>query len=218
MSKFRKIWGLAFGLVGVALLVGGVAMSSNMGFKYTTNIGTSQNFNLSLPWNNNYGTAADLLNDFSGVPHNSAIITNVSQFTAGGTLATWIYAGAPATNFAINKGEAYVLLSGGSGATEVVVGSHDPNFVFSIPANSNFNISVPYHGTHATAADLLNDMSGVPHNSAIVTNLSQFTAGGTLATWIYAGAPATNFSLNLGEGVIALAGGTGLSNYAYPHY
>lgn len=218
MSKFRKAWGLAFGLMGIALLVTGVAMSSNMGFKFTTNVGANQNFNLSLPWNNNYANANDLLNDFSGIPHNAAIVSSVSQFTSAGALSSWVYAGNPAANFTINQGEAYILVTGGSGATEVVVGSHDPNFLINISAGANQNISVPYHGTFTKANELLNDMSGIPHNSAIVSSLSQFTSGGALSSWVYAGNPAANFNLNLGEGVIAAAGGTGLSNYGYPHY
>ena len=115
MSKFRKAWGLAFGLVGVALLVTGVAMSSNMGFKFTTNVGANQNFNLSLPWNNNYAKANDLLNDFSGIPHNSAIVSSLSQFTSGGALSSWVYAGNPAANFNLNLGEGVIAAAGGTG-------------------------------------------------------------------------------------------------------
>lgn len=220
----RRALGFLVGCSGIFLLLAGYSMSSNMAFRLELIVGPDENFNLSLPWNNDYVDAADLLNDLSGIPHDPTIAESVSRvqnkFSSFSEfiLSTWVYGGSPSGNFAIEKGQAYIIKTGSSGVSNFIVGSHDPNQLITLEPNRSLNLAVPPHGVHERVADLMNDLSGVPHNSAIVNRISRFLPNGALATWAYASNPVSNFPLIPGEGVILQTGSSGLSNYAYPHY
>jgi hypothetical protein len=211
MTKYRMVRGVLAGLVGVALLAGGLATASNMGFKFVPSVAANQYFNLALPWNNNYTKASQLLNDLPN-------IVRVSKYTSTGLLKDW-FAGAPlANNFAVASGEAYIVKAGTSASnTAVVVGSHNPNFTFTFPANQYFNAAAPYHQTFTKASQLLNDIS-THLGATAVARVSKYTSTGLLQDW-FSGAPlSNNFNLDLGMGVIIKGGSTGGSGYVWPHY
>lgn len=209
MTKFRTVWGLVAGIAVVALVVGGLAVASNMGFKFVPNMPSDASYNLSLPWNNNYSKAEDLRKDLA----NYGTVKRVSKFNSDATLSSWD--GNPGSNnFAIQKGEAYIVVTGSNGLQPVIVGSHDPNFTISIAANQSFNASAPYHQTLSKAEDLRKDIESQFPGS--VKRLSKFNADATLSSWD--GNPGSNnFALDLGMGVIIVTKAD-ISGYVWPHY
>jgi hypothetical protein len=211
MKKFTKAQGLVAVAVGALLLAGGLATASNMGFKFVPSVGANQFFDLSLPWNNNYTNAASLLTDITGA-------TRVSRYNPTGTVTDWFSGAAPANNFTIVKGDAYIVRAGGSGiSSAVVVGSHDPAFTFSFTANQFRSASAPYHQTLTKASQLLSDMQ-TQMGANSVSRVSRYNATGTLTDWFSGAAPANNFNLTLGMGVIVRGGSAGGSGYVWPHY
>ncbi len=209
MTKFRNIRGLLAGLAGVALLLGGVAVASNMGFKFVPVVPDTAGanaFNLSLPWNNNYTNAGSLLSDTNAA--------RVSRFNANSTLTSWT--GTVGTNFNLVKGHGYVLFAaaGGGALNPVIVGSHDPNFTLTFTKDEAFNASAPYHQTFNNAGELLTDLRTALGSSSIA-RVSRFNANSTLTSWT--GTVGTNFNLVLGASVIIFAdANTGA--YSWPHY
>ncbi|MDH3284808.1 MAG: hypothetical protein OEQ13_08700 [Acidobacteriota bacterium] len=212
MKRFRMVRGLALGLAGVALVLGGVAVASNMGFKFVPNIPAGENLLLSLPWNNNYTKASELMNDLDVSSGNGS---TVSKVNTDASLTTWFYGGPPANNYTVAKGEAFLWKTGTSSVTaSVIVGSHDPNFKITVPASQNFAMSVPYHTTYTAANGLLNAME----TPAAGTTLSSYNTDASLTTWFYGGPPANNFAIVLGKGVLIKAGASGITNFAVSHY
>jgi hypothetical protein len=199
MSK-RTLTGLVVGAVCVALLVGGVAVASNMGFKYVASVTANKSFNVALPWNNNYTNAQSLLTDTGAV--------SVQRLTEAKVLQTWSGTG---VNFTITKAEGYILNAGAGGLTPTLVGSHDPNFLVDFPAGS-FNFGTPYHTTLTNAGALLSDLQAVDAGFASVQRL---TEDKVLQTWN--GTTGVNFSLTLGESHI-VNHPSGATGYAAPHY
>lgn len=212
--KKSAVRGLVAGLVGVALLMGGFATASNMGFKFVPNVAASSNFNLSMPWNNNFAKANLLFNDLTT---QGGSVSSLSKFNANATLTSWFTGAPPANNYNVVKGESYIVLTAGGGMnTAVVVGSHDPNFTFTFAAGQNFNAAAPYHQTFTKVNQLYNDMATKLGASAI-SSVSKFNTNATLTSWFTGAPPANNFNLDLGMGVIVLAGSGG-SGYVWPHY
>ncbi len=213
MNRYLK--GILAGLAGVALLVGGFATASNMGFKFVPNVAANQAFNLSMPWNNNFTKANGLFNDLSG---QDADINRLSKYQANSTLPNWFSGAAPSNNFNVVKGEAYVVFAKASGpvSAAVVVGSHDPNFTFSFTANQAFNAAAPYHQTFTKANQLFNDLN-TKLGAGSINRVSKFQANSTLLNWFSGAAPANNFNLDLGMGVVVFPAQT-KSGYVWPHY
>lgn len=212
--KKLSLRGAVAGLVGLALLLGGVATASNMGFKFVPNIGANQAFDLSLPWNNNYTKANGLFNDIKA---SAPTLVSVSKFTPNSKLSDWFVGAAPANNFNVVKGEGYIVKAGSGGVTSfVLVGSHDPNYTFSFTANQAFSAAAPYHQTFTKVNQLFNDLK-TKLGATSIASVSKFTANSKLTDWFTGAAPANNFNLDLGMGVIvkAQAGGSG---YVWPHY
>lgn len=211
MRNLRHLRGWLAGLAGVALLLGGFAVASNMGFKFVPNVGANQYFDLSLPWNNNYTNAKSLFDDLDL----GGDITRVIKVNDTFTFTSWYYAAPLANNFAIQKGQAYVVEGGGAGITSaVVVGSHDPNFTFTFAAGKYSNAAAPYHQTLTNAKGLYDDMTA---QGVGVTRLVKVNPGFTFTSWYYAAPLANNFNLTLGMGVI-VESSTGGSGYVWPHY
>lgn len=206
MSKFRKARGWLTGLTGVALLLGGFALASNMGFKFVPNIAAGGGFNLSLPWNNNYNTAKDLFDDIS--PQKVAKVESDSTFTE------WFGPGG-GVDFPVAKGEAYFVTASSSGAlTPVIVGSHDPNYTMSFTGGEGFNASAPYHQTLSSAKDLFIDMNTALSDT--IQKLAKIESDSTFTEWFGPGG-GVDFALDLGMGVYVTASAdTGA--YAWPHY
>lgn len=207
MKGLRKIHGVLAVVAGLALILGSVAVASNMGFKFVPDIGDGAAFNLSLPWNNNYTTAESLRSDLATY----GAVDRVAEFSEASSLVSWD--GFGGSNFAIAKGEAYVVYGGTGGLQPVVVGSHDPNFTLDFPAGGAFNASAPYHQTLSTAEELRRDIDAFAPGS--IDRIAQFTTGSSLVSWD--GFGGSNFALELGAGVVVYAN-TAVSGYSWPHY
>jgi len=213
MKRNRTVWGLVAALAGVALLLGGVAVASNMGFKFVPVIpgaAVLNAFNLSLPWNNNFTNAASL---FDGVAAYGPI-SAVQKFGADSSLAAWYGPGTFSNNFTINKGEAYIVSGAGPGDVHpVIVGSHDPNFTMTFVAGAT-NASAPYHQTYVNAAGLFDAVKATCPNLASV---QKFGADSSLAAWYGPVTYSNNFALDLGMGVIVNTT-TQCAGFVWAHY
>src|SRR4029453_16475312 len=124
MAKRTKLW-----VAGALLLaVSGAAVASNMGFKFVPNLNqTNRTFTISLPLNQNYTNASAV---FPDIPAGCAAakVERIVPSTGGATRQTWTSVGG--TNFPIAKGEGYIVEVGVSCTNWVIVGSHDPAFVY----------------------------------------------------------------------------------------
>jgi hypothetical protein len=209
MTVFRNARGMLAVLVGLALIVGGVAVASNMGFKFVPDIAAGDNFNLSLPWNNNYTNAEDLRQDTGA--------SQVSKVTTDLKLTSWFPGAGSAALFDVVPKEAYVLLApSDAGITPVVVGSHDPNATIDFTADEWQNLSAPYHQTLGKASDLFNDIDD-QLGTGTVAEVAKITADLKLTSWFPGAGPSANFDLNLGMGVAVKAAST-QGGYQWPHY
>lgn len=211
MRKHRTVWGLVVAVAGIAILLGGVATASNMGFKFVPQIPGSSGhnaFNLSLPWNNNYTDARSLFNDLG------AGIVKVAKIGTDSKFVPWSGPGG-GTDFPIVKGAAYVVYGSGAGQTPVIVGSHDPNFTYNFPANQAYNAAAPYHQTLTDARGLYNSL-----NAACPNNINKVAKVGNDSKFVPWSGPGggTPFNLDLGMGVVVYAKGTGCNGYVWPHY
>ena len=212
MNRYLK--GILAGLAGVALLVGGFATASNMGFKFVPNIAANQAFNLSMPWNNNFTKANQLFNDLVGQDPD---VQRLSKFNSNATLSSWLTGSLPSANFNVVKGESYIVRAGaGPVSAAVVVGSHDPSFTFSFTANQSFNAAAPYHQTFTKVNQLFNDLN-TRLGAGSISRVSKFNSNSTLSSWLSGSLPASNFNLDLGMGVVILPAQT-KSGYVWPHY
>lgn len=207
----KQVWGYVAVIAGVALLVGGVATASNMGFKFVPQIpGASGNnaFNLSLPWNNNLPTLSSVFDDFAGQGQG---VSRVTYFTSDQQFLDWT--GPGSSQFTLNKGDAVIVFGQNSGQTPVVVGSHDPNFTFTFPAGA-LNASAPYHQTY-TAAPALFDALTAHCGAGVIARVTKFTSDAQFLDWT--GPGSSNFGLDLGMGVIVFANSP-CSGFVWAHY
>lgn len=181
--KTRIILAVAVVLILAIALTSG---ASNMGFKLSQTLTANVAKYVSLPYYNSYAsqTAAYLRNDVGG---------------AGVTVYNWTgsawqyYAGGPPpqVNFALQPGIGYQIKSTTDKSSWVIVGSHNPSTSIPFTANVSKYVSVPYHTTSTTAAQLRNEIGG---------------AGVTVYNWTgsawqyYAGGPPpqVNFALTPG--------------------
>jgi hypothetical protein len=204
------------GLVGLTLLVGGLATASNMGFKFVPSVAAGKAFNLALPWFNNYTKASGPSGLYTDLHNQDADVQRVSKFTATGAFVDWQAGSPPANNYNVVKGEAYMIFAGaGPIDTAVVVGSHDPNFTFTFTAGQFLNVSAPYHQTFTRANILYADMRSKTSNA--IDRISKFTDGAAFVDWQAGSPPANNFTLDLGMGVITHAAATN-TGYVWSHY
>lgn len=206
----KQVLGIAAVVVGLAVLVGGVATASNMGFKFVPNVGANSAFNLSLPWNNNYTNAESLYADIAS----QASVASVAKLNADSTLSAWLGLGNGGSNFPLVKGEAYVVNGGPGGNTPVIVGSHDPNFTFTF-APGAFNASAPYHQTYTNAEGVYAAISATCPGA--VANVAKINPDSTLSAWLGLGNGGSNFPLDLGAGVVVNTTAA-CSGFVWAHY
>lgn len=162
-SRKRTVVGLLL-VAGVAVVLAGGLMASNMGFKLNYQLkkqaaGISllgQN-TLSLPYNRQVGinTAQDLLVDIG--------VTNAVEVDRYNKLANQydVYSLANPVNYPLAAGEGYFVKANVDNSY-IVVGSHDPSAVIvlqapqvGVSALGQNLFAPPYHATAATAQDLL---------------------------------------------------------------
>jgi hypothetical protein len=204
MTIFRHK-GLIAVLAGVALIVGGFAVASNMGFKFVPDIAAGDAFNLSLPWNNNYTTAESLRSDLGA--------DQVTQIDSASNFISWL--GSTGVNFDVVSKEAYLVFApSGNGIQPVVVGSHDPNAAIDFAAGEFQNLSAPYHQTLTTAQELFDDIENQV-GAGTVEQVTKIDAQTNFISWL--GTTGVNFNLDLGMGVLVKAASTA-GGYQWPHY
>lgn len=215
MKRNRTLWGLVAALAGIALLLGGVAVASNMGFKFVPDMPVAAGgnaYNLSLPWNNNYTDASSLFNDIAVY----GPVQRVTRFEANSTLTSWLGPGSGTTNFALTKGQAVIVYAGlaGGNLRPVIVGSHDPNFTFTFSPGA-FDASAPYHQTYTNAAGVFDAIAATCPGK--VQRVVKYEPNSTLTSWLGPASGTTNFPLALGQGVIVYVNST-CAGFVWAHY
>lgn len=206
MVKRMKLWVAGALLVGV----GGSVVASNMGFKFVPNLnqGNPKIFTISLPLNNNYTNAESVRADIAG----TCSPAKIARVNPNQSQTTWVGTGLPTDNFAIVKGQGYILATNGTCTNWVVVGSHDPAYVYSFPqANPSIYLtSIPYHTTATVAEDLRTSIPSAAKIARINPNQSQ-------TTWVGTGLPTDNFSVVIGEAYIVAVNTAG-TTWTPAHY
>ena len=206
MSK-RCFWVIAVG--ACALLIVGVAVSSNMGFILNypldgpgTNGSNTGTNSIAFPFNNNTSmVAAEDVRSFVNATVPGAFVQISKFLQTNDSLQT--YTGANlATNFFLEQGVGYRLVTN-TDVNLIVVGSHDPtkSLTFDGPgAGSNSGTSdfaFPYHAAAETASDIRDEVNAVVPGAFV--QISKFIkTDDSLRT--YTGASnATDFALVMGE-------------------
>lgn len=196
MRMSRRFKLLLGGFVVAGLLVGGVAVASNMGFKLVfdlTHTGSlpANDFSVSIPFNTPFGNAQDI---FLAAPGASQVARLNS---ATNTFTVWFpAAGQGPNNFSVAKGEGYMIrIPNGTSTSITLVGSNDPSFTYNFNiAGRDYLISIPYNTTWQVAQDLY---KAVP-NASQVARLNPST--NTFTVWFPAsGQGPNNFPIVIGE-------------------
>lgn len=202
----------------VAVVAGGLALGSNMGFKYNAQIRgeapapKGDNW-VSIPYNSPYNKAnvvcAQLGLTSTGLNATRGVVARLTA--SSGAVQSFTCGGSALLNFAITKGEMIRVRAGTSAvATQhgIVVGSHDPAhmqpLVAATPAPKGDNwVSLPYHTTAVKAQDLCVDMgltsTGLNSGRGTVARITAST--GVIQTYTCGGSALTNFALTIGEGL-----------------
>lgn len=192
MLRKNRIGLFAVTAVAASLLVGGLVVGSNMGFKMNLQLTRGVAQWVSIPYISPYANA-------------DAVLTNTMP--AGGTVTRFLptnppsqqfWTGTLGTNFAVVGGEGYQLTPTGTIGTTynvIIVGSHDP--FQTVPAGGfiasrDYLVSIPYHTTFINAGDVLADLP----SAGTVTRLLK-TSPPSVQFWT--GSLGTNFGVVLGE-------------------
>jgi hypothetical protein len=217
----KKAIVLTAGLV----LVAGVALASNTGFKLNyplvTAAGTSSSNWVSFPYfyfpNGNVGasqTAKDMCIDFNGGAGDGTV-KSVSKWITGNDQPQTKNCINPLVGFTVAPGEAYnVQPNPAAGAVVLaIVGSHDDTFsanklggndvtVEYAPGTSSSNwISVPYHTIADNAIDLCVAVNGAPKDEHILAAVSRWVSTNDQPQTKNCISPLLGFTLTPGEGV-----------------
>jgi len=204
------------GTVAVAMVAGGLALGSNMGFKFNAQIllasGTAPKGDnwLSLPDNNPYIKASSVCQSF-GLTSTGSNSTRgvVSRLTSSsGALANYVCGTSTIGAFTLVKGEA-IKVRNPVTINSIVVGADDPSNTIGIqsgvgtaPKFDNW-VSVPYHTTAVKASDLCADMgltaTGANASRGVVSRLT--TSSGSLANYVCGTSTIGAFAITVGEGI-----------------
>lgn len=209
MAK-RKIWVLG----ALLLAVTGTVTASNMGFKFVPNvtgaIGPVKTFTISLPLNNNYLDANSIGNDINTSCATTSKVIRVNPSAGGSSTNFWIAPGGPGVNFLTVKGVGYEFEVASASCTGwVVVGSHDPAFVYGPStswfqlANTSYLTSVPYHTTATLANDLI---TSIPLGSKL-TRVNPSPGGSSTNFWVPPTGPGINFPVVIGAAYLVEVSG-----------
>lgn len=200
----------------VAVVAGGLALGSNMGFKFNAQIAAAgtplpkgDNW-LTVPDNSPYTKANIVCQQLglvsTGANTGRAIVSRLNAAT--GVPQTYTCGGSTALAFAPVVGEAIRVRNPGL-LNGILVGSDNPNNTTTIsasggalPKGDNW-ISVPYHTTAVKASDLCADIglvsTGANSGRGTVVRLNATT--GVPQTYTCGGSTALAFTLVTGEGV-----------------
>lgn len=225
---FNRKSHVALALVGISaiiLLAGGMAVASNTGFKINKamapalpapgNPHAGDNW-LSIPYFNPYGNFANFctqtglvrtgLNQATATWLNPATGVTSSPVTcaAGSALTIGFAETSPLTPYAaglavkVRNTQATVS---GTPSSIIIVGSHDPSLVVTVPkavGQGNFWLNIPYHTTAANANDLClsSGFTSSGLNAATVSRLDAVT--GVTSAPVRCGS-ASALTLSLGE-------------------
>ena len=203
--KGRRLW-LFMG--GAVVVLAGLAMASNMGFKLNYTLQTNaagNNLNwVSLPYFNNYTVAEDVVTDVDG-DCGAGTVSNVKKFDPYNNSYTTHFPGSSKNNFTIDTGISYGVKVSAS-CTWIIVGSHDDNYdpggsssvnlILSGGGISTDNwVSVPYHTTLSNAEDLCGEIGST------ASSVRMFDTPNNSYTTHICGSTKNKFSLTPGLGV-----------------
>jgi len=201
MAKRMKLW-----VAGAILLaIGGTVVASNMGFKFVPNLNqTGKIFTISLPLNQNYTDAESIRQDIDtscGAGTFNKIV-KINPSAGGSSQSTWL--GFGGGNYLVNgtpanRQQGYEVQVNNNCVNWVLVGSHDPAFVYNFPNAGQFYLTtIPYHTTATRANDLFTSIPSI--NKIVKINVSAGASSQT--TWLGFGGDAQNFTVKVGEAYI----------------
>lgn len=204
MVKHMKLLWVAGAIL---LAVGGIAVASNMGFKFVPNIATGdpEIYQVAIPLNNNYTTLSSIFNDISASAGCSA--AQVTFFNPDQSSCSWT--GSFTCDQPYAPGQGLRISTIGACTGWVIVGSHNPAFAFSLPLDPNIaDIAVPYH---TTKTDLAGLFAEIGPNAAQVT---KFNPDQSSCSWT--GAFTCNAPVTIGEAYRVSV--TAATSYTPSHY
>ncbi len=210
-----KITMLAATDTAAALLVGGLVVASNMGFKGRFQFQPGVTTWFSPPYTSPYANAGQLLSALA--PGDATASINRLVPTAPPSFQFWLASGdgGPSgvnpKNFVLKPGEGYQI-SVGTASDVVVVGAHDPfvtvpagqdgtqvgNIAPGFIAGRDYLVSVPWHTTYINANDFLLDLAA----QGSITRLDQ-VSGNPPAFFFWTGNDGNdspkNYAIQLGR-------------------
>jgi len=202
-------------LLAAVLIVaaGGVAVASNMGFKFNKPLvkipagaatQTGNNWT-SVPYNNPYGTLGGFCTQTgllsSGLTRTALTTKNYNTNNEG--FKTYSCGSTAAAAQAILKGKMFQIRQPtATGATDsiIIVGSHDPAQAITIDKNLDYWLSVPYHTTWVTTNDFCTQ-AGLTSTGITRASLTRLNPGPPAAFQTVACGSASPYNLVLGEGL-----------------
>jgi hypothetical protein len=198
------------------MVAGGLAIGSNMGFKFNAQIlsgvGASPKFDnwVSLPDNSPYVKANNVCNSLgltsTGAAASRAVVSRLISST--GVLQSYTCGNSTLGAFTLIKGEA-IKVRNNVTINSIVVGADDPSNTIPIQtgagASPKFDnwVSVPYHTTAVKANDLCLDMgltsTGAAAGRGVVSRLISST--GVLQSYTCGNSTLGAFTVTVGEGI-----------------
>lgn len=211
----KSKWVIA-GTVAVAMVAGGLAIGSNMGFKFNAQIvsgvGTSPKFDnwISLPDNSPYTKANNVCSSLglvsTGANSGRGVVSRLTA--SSGALSNYTCGLNTLGAFALVKGEA-IKVRNPVTINSIIVGADDPSNTIAIQAGVGTSpkfdnwVSVPYHTTAVKASDLCADMglvsTGPNSGRGVVSRLTAST--GALSNYTCGLNTLGAFTITVGEGI-----------------
>jgi len=163
-----------------------------------------------LPLNNNYTNAASVLADIPAGCNGSKIVRIVPSVN-GTTRQNWVAPGF-GDNFTITKGMGLLVETNSTCTNWVIVGSHDPAYVYNFGAGVQTLASIPYHTTATNAADV---MASVGPNASKIVRIVPSVNGSSRQNWVAPGF-GSNFTVTIGESYLVEV--TSATSWTPAHY
>lgn len=225
-------------LVAAALILvmGGVAVASNMGFKMNKPLvqgtigSTSQTGNnwTSIPYHNPYGNIGGLCSQtglLSSGTTGRAIVTTKNYNTFNEGFRTFTCGTAGATGQALIPGKMLQIrafVAANSPTSIIIVGSHNSGQQIDITEGQDYWFSVPYHTT-AVDSNTLCAQAGLTSTGTLRGTITRLNPGPPAAfQTATCGSATTNFNLVLGEGLQVreanAVAGTQVKSFTPAHY